>query len=108
MSRRPDDTLFDIIAVGGRVFDLNHRMPAWGQTLDSSEIRTLVEFIRQLCQCQGPECNDDCTSNSVGNVNPINSQILRGTRRPGLPDRFRESLLLAAIVYCRLTAPEYD
>jgi mono/diheme cytochrome c family protein len=59
MSQRPDDTLFDIIAVGGRVFDLNHRMPAWGQTLDSGEIRTLVEFIRQLCQCQGPDWSRD-------------------------------------------------
>ena len=59
MSQRPDDTLFDIIAVGGRVFDLNHRMPAWGHTLDSGEIRTLVQFIRQLCQCQGPDWSRD-------------------------------------------------
>jgi mono/diheme cytochrome c family protein len=59
MSQRADDTLFDIIAVGGWVFDLNHRMPAWGQTLDSGEIRTLVEYIRQLCQCEGPDWSRD-------------------------------------------------
>jgi mono/diheme cytochrome c family protein len=59
IGQRADDTLFDIIAVGGRVFDLNHRMPACGQTLDSGEIRTLVEYIRQLCQCDGPVWSRD-------------------------------------------------
>lgn len=55
LARRPDDTLFDIIAAGGRVFDLDHRMPAWGQTLAPPQIRALVAHIRQLCECRGPD-----------------------------------------------------
>ena len=59
LSRRSDDTLFDIIATGGRVFDLNPRMPPWGETLDRTQIRSLVAHIRTLCGCRGPGWSSD-------------------------------------------------
>jgi mono/diheme cytochrome c family protein len=30
------------------------RMPAFGATLSSAEIRALVRHIRALCRCEGP------------------------------------------------------
>lgn len=54
MSLRPDDTLYDGIASGGWVLDRSHRMPAFGQALDRDRIRSLVAYIRELCDCQGP------------------------------------------------------
>lgn len=54
MSQRPDDTLFDGISAGGYILNKSQFMPAWGQRLTPEEIRGLVAYIRQLCQCQGP------------------------------------------------------
>ncbi len=54
MSQRPDDTLFDGIYAGGYILNKSPFMPAWGQRLSPEEIRGLVAYIRQLCQCQGP------------------------------------------------------
>lgn len=59
LGRRSDDTLFDIIAGGGRVFDLSHRMPPWGQTLAQDDILDLVSYLRHLCECQGPAWSSD-------------------------------------------------
>jgi mono/diheme cytochrome c family protein len=55
MSTRPDDTLYDGIAVGGYVLDKSHLMPAWGARLSSSELRGLVAHMRQLCRCEAPD-----------------------------------------------------
>lgn len=54
MAKRPDDTLFDGIYVGGYILDKSHRMPAWGLTLEREEIRELVAYLRDLCECRGP------------------------------------------------------
>ena len=54
MSARPDDSLFDTIAAGGAVMNRSPRMPAFGATLSSAEIRALVKHIRTLCACEGP------------------------------------------------------
>lgn len=54
MSARPDDSLFDTIAAGGAVMNRSPRMPAFGATLSSAEIRALVRHIRSLCRCEGP------------------------------------------------------
>lgn len=54
MSQRPDDTLFDGIYAGGYILNKSPLMPAWGQKLNHAEIRGLVAYLRQLCQCQGP------------------------------------------------------
>jgi mono/diheme cytochrome c family protein len=54
MSARPDDSLFDTIAAGGAVMNRSPRMPAFGATLSTAEIRALVRHIRSLCRCEGP------------------------------------------------------
>lgn len=54
MSRRSDDALFDAIAGGGTVMGKSARMPPFGGTLTSAEIRALVAYIRALCACRGP------------------------------------------------------
>ncbi len=54
MSRRSDDALYDVIAVGGAPYGRSARMPAFGETLTVAEIRALVGQIRSLCNCQGP------------------------------------------------------
>lgn len=54
MSLRPDDTLYDGIHAGGWILGKSHRMPAFGASLDDSEKRALVAYIRTLCRCEGP------------------------------------------------------
>jgi mono/diheme cytochrome c family protein len=54
MSRRSDDALYDTIAGGGAIMNRSPRMPAFGETLSATQIRTLVAYIRQLCRCEGP------------------------------------------------------
>lgn len=54
MSRRPDDTLFDGIAAGAYILGGSPRMPAFGEMLDTDQIRALVRYIRLLCACEQP------------------------------------------------------
>jgi mono/diheme cytochrome c family protein len=54
MGRRPDDTLYDAIYVGGYVLDKSARMPAFGDLLEPEQIRALVAYIRELCDCTQP------------------------------------------------------
>jgi mono/diheme cytochrome c family protein len=55
MSARSDDALFDTIEAGGAIMNKHHRMPAFGGSLGTTEIRALVAYIRSLCKCQGPQ-----------------------------------------------------
>jgi mono/diheme cytochrome c family protein len=59
MRVRSDDALFDTIAGGGTIMNRSPRMPAFGGTLTSAEIRALVAHLRSLCRCQGPEWSRD-------------------------------------------------
>ena len=54
MSKRPDDTLYDVLHVGGFLLDKSHRMPPWGGTLSSDDLWALVRHIRTLCNCSEP------------------------------------------------------
>lgn len=54
MSARSDDALFDAIAGGGAIMGKSSRMPPFGGSLSSREIRELVAYIRALCACRGP------------------------------------------------------
>ena len=54
MGERPDDSLYDTIAGGGRVMGRSARMPAFGATLSHDEMRALVAHIRSLCKCEEP------------------------------------------------------
>lgn len=59
MSRRPDDTLFDAIAAGAYILGGSPRMPAFGEMLDTNQIRALVRYIRSLCACEQPDWAGD-------------------------------------------------
>lgn len=59
MATRPDDTIFDGIFAGAYILNKNHRMPPWGYTLKHEDIRGLVTYIRELCQCRGPSWSRD-------------------------------------------------
>ena len=59
MSPRPDDTLYDGIHAGGWILGKSHRMPGFGASLDDDQIRSLVAYIRTLCDCQGPAWSRD-------------------------------------------------
>lgn len=59
MSTRPDDTLFDGIHAGGLILGKSHRMPAFGRKLSPDQIRSLVRYIRTLCDCEGPAWSRD-------------------------------------------------
>ena len=54
MSRRPDDTLFDGIHAGAWVLDGSAWMPSFGDLLTGNQIRSLVAYIRELCDCTAP------------------------------------------------------
>lgn len=55
MARRPDDVLFDGVWAGGRVLDRSHRMPPFGGSLTREQTWSLVDHIRELCDCRGPD-----------------------------------------------------
>ncbi len=59
ISQRPDDTMYDGIYAGGYILDKSHTMPAFGYSLSDEEIRKLVDHIRTLCDCQGPDWSLD-------------------------------------------------
>lgn len=59
MRSRSDDALFDVIAAGGLSMGKSARMPAFGETLTLTEIRSLVAYIRTLCACSGPAWSRD-------------------------------------------------
>ena len=59
MSPRPDDTLYDGIHAGGWILGKSHRMPAFGASLNDGQIRSLVAYIRTLCNCQSPAWSRD-------------------------------------------------
>lgn len=54
MSRRPDGVLFDGVWAGGRILDRSHRMPPFGGSLTRDQAWSLVDRIRELCDCSGP------------------------------------------------------
>lgn len=59
MSARSDDALFDTIEAGGAIMNRHPRMPAFGGSLTSTEIRALVQYIRTLCRCSAPAWSRD-------------------------------------------------
>ena len=54
MAARTDDRLFDAIHAGSLIMGGSARMPPFGQSLTTAEIRQLVAHIRELCRCRQP------------------------------------------------------
>lgn len=59
MQLRTDDALFDTIFGGGALMNRSARMPAFGESLNTVQIRALVQYIRKLCACRGPRWSHD-------------------------------------------------
>jgi mono/diheme cytochrome c family protein len=53
MDKRRDKDLFDAISLGGRGIGKSTLMPPWGDSLKKSQINSLVQFLRKLCNCNG-------------------------------------------------------
>jgi len=53
LSTRSDEQLFSAIKLGGLAVGRAPCMPAWGSTFDDETIMGLVNYIRELCQCEG-------------------------------------------------------
>ena len=58
-AKRSDDFLYDMIAAGGAPMGRSARMPAFGATLSSDDLRRLVKHIRALCRCTAPAWTTD-------------------------------------------------
>jgi len=52
LETRTDEQLFEAIKFGGLSVGRAPCMPAWGHTLDEDTIHSLVQYIRELCQCE--------------------------------------------------------
>jgi mono/diheme cytochrome c family protein len=59
MSLRTDDIMFDAIFAGAYTLGKSNEMPPFGETLTRAQIRSLVRYIRTLCNCEGPEWSRD-------------------------------------------------
>lgn len=55
MSKRTDEKLFDTVSGGGKSVGKSTYMPPWGWTFTEAQIESLVLYLRQLCNCKGPE-----------------------------------------------------
>lgn len=53
MKKRTDKEIYDAIAGGGRYVGKSTLMPPWGNTLSTFQIKSLVQYLRRLCNCQG-------------------------------------------------------
>jgi cytochrome c oxidase cbb3-type subunit III len=52
LETRTDEQLFEAIKFGGLSVGRAPCMPAWEHTLDEGTIHSLVQYIRELCQCE--------------------------------------------------------
>ena len=52
LETRSDQQLFEAIKLGGLAVGRAPCMPAWGHTFDDKTIRSLVGYIRDLCNCK--------------------------------------------------------
>ena len=52
LETRSDQQLFEAIKLGGLAVGRAPCMPAWGHTIDEKTIWSLVNYIRDLCDCE--------------------------------------------------------
>jgi len=52
MSERNDQKLFDTVNLGGVEVSKSTLMPPWGAALGDEKIKSVVLYLRELCQCK--------------------------------------------------------
>lgn len=52
MGARSDEILFQAVKSGGQSINKSVLMPPWDGVLSDEEIQSLVEYMRELCQCR--------------------------------------------------------
>lgn len=52
MGARSDEILFQAVKGGGQSINKSVLMPPWDGVLSDEEIQSLVEYMRELCQCR--------------------------------------------------------
>lgn len=52
MSARSDEDIYRVIKEGGVAINKSVLMPPWGDIFSDEEIRGLVAYLRELCQCR--------------------------------------------------------
>lgn len=55
MSKLSDQDIINVIKFGGRATGISTLMPPYKNTLTEEEIVELKDYLRELCQCRGPE-----------------------------------------------------
>lgn len=58
MSKMSDDSLFDMIHGGGYIFDKSPAMPPWGSILSDEEIKSLVDYLREISKTKAPKWSE--------------------------------------------------
>ncbi|GAB4539788.1 MAG: hypothetical protein Fur0020_08760 [Thermodesulfovibrionia bacterium] len=53
MSKRSDKDLYDVIRGGGKAVGKSTLMPPWGGNLNDIQVKSLVQYLRNLCRCEG-------------------------------------------------------
>lgn len=51
MSARSDEDIYKVIKEGGVAINKSVLMPPWGDIFSDEEIRGLVAYLREICQC---------------------------------------------------------
>ncbi len=51
MSARSDAELFKVIKEGGLSIEKSVLMPPWAAVMSDAEIKAIVEYLRELCEC---------------------------------------------------------
>lgn len=51
MGDLPDDEIFKAIKEGGTAVNKSVLMPTWGKVLNDDEIKELVAYLREVCDC---------------------------------------------------------
>lgn len=53
MEKLSDADIKNVILDGGAAMSKSELMPPWSKTLSEEEVDALVQYLRQLCNCQG-------------------------------------------------------
>lgn len=85
MAARTDARLYNATHGGGRVLGRSPRMPAFGGALSREAIWGLVGFVRELCECRGPDWFRDNDESGVPDAPRASTPAAAGSSPGGRP-----------------------